>query len=145
MVDEDVAYLSPSAVYRLLDRHDLLYRWKRRSASAGRKPKEASHPDEVWHTDLMYLWVAGRWYFLVSVLDSYSRYIVAWELALSLAAAAVVNVVHEALEVRSGVKPRLVRDNGSQFVAKEWRQLVAQFELVDIATKVRHPESNGRI
>ena len=43
------------------------------------------------------------------------------------------------------MKPRLVRDNGSQFVAKEWRQLVAQFELVDIATKVRHPESNGRI
>jgi transposase InsO family protein len=145
MVDEDVAYLSPSAVYRLLDRHDLLYRWKRSASSSGSKPKEASHPDEVWHTDLMYLWVAGRWYFLVSVLDSYSRYIVAWELALSLAAAEVVNVVHEALEARPGVKPRLVRDNGSQFVAKEWRQLVAHFELVDIATKVRHPESNGRI
>lgn len=145
MVDEDVAYLSPSAVYRILDRYDLLYRWKRSSPSANRRPQEASHPDETWHTDLLYLWVAGRWYFLVSVLDSYSRYIVAWELTLSLAAAEVVNVVHGALEARVGVRPRVVRDNGSQFVAKEWRQLVAEFELVDIATKVRHPESNGRI
>lgn len=145
MVDEDVAYLSPSAVYRILDRHDLLYRWKRASPSSGKRPKEASHPDEVWHTDLMYLWVAGRWYFLVSVLDSYSRYIVAWELAFTLAAAEVVNVVHEALEPRIGVKPRIVHDNGSQFVAREWRQLIVQFDLVDIATKVRHPESNGRI
>lgn len=145
MVDEDVAYLSPSAVYRILDRHDLLYRWKRSSPSTGKKPKEASFPDEVWHTDLMYLWVAGRSYFLVSVLDSYSRYIVAWELALTMAAVEVVNVVHGALETRIGVKPRMVRDNGSQFVAKEWRQMVSLFGLVDIPTKVRHPESNGRI
>jgi putative transposase len=145
MVDEDVAFLSPSAVYRILDRHDLLYRWKRSSASSGKKPRQASHPDEVWHTDLMYLWVAGRWYFLVSVLDSYSRYIVVWDLVLTLAAAEVVNVVHPALEARPGLKPRMVRDNGSQFVAREWRQMVAHFGLVDIPIRVRHPESNGRI
>ncbi len=145
MVDEDVAFVSPSAVYRILDRYDLLYRWKRSSASSGKKPRQASHPDEVWHTDLMYLWVAGRWYFLVSVLDSYSRYIVAWELVLTLAAAEVVNVVHPALEARAGLKPRMVRDNGSQFVAREWRQMVVHFGLVDIAIRVRHPESNGRI
>lgn len=145
MVDEDVAYLTPSAVYRVLDRQDLLYRWKRSTASSGKKPKEPQRPDEVWHTDLMYLWVRGRWYFLVSVLDGYSRYIVAWELVLTMAAAEVVNVVHQPLEERPGVRPRIVRDNGSQFVAKEWRELVARFDLVDIATKVRHPESNGRI
>jgi putative transposase len=114
MVDEDIAFLSPSAVYRILDRHDLLYRWKLSSASSGKRPQEASHPDEVWHTDLMYLWVAGRWYFLVSVLDSYSRYIVVWELVLTLAAAEVANVVHQALEERKGTRPRIVRDNGSQ-------------------------------
>jgi transposase InsO family protein len=145
MVDENVVYLSPSAVYRILDRHDLLYRWKRSSASSGKKPRQASHPDEVWHTDLMYLWVAGRWYFLVSVLDSYSRYIVVWDLVLTLAAAEVVNVVHPALEARPGLKPRMVRDNGSQFIAREWRQMVAYFGLVDIPIRVRHPESNGRI
>ena len=98
----------------------------------------------------MYLWVAGRRYFLVSVLDSTAqrvsdRHIVAWDLVLTLAAAEVVNVVHRALEGRPWLKPRMVRDNGSQFVAKEWRQMVAHFGLVDIAIRVRHPESNGRI
>ncbi len=145
MVDEDVAALSPSAVYRLLDAHDLLYRWKRSEASGGKRPAEAARPDEVWHTDLLYLWVAGRWYFLISVLDAYSRYIVAWDLALTMAAAEVAAVTHRALEERPGTAPRVVHDNGSQFVANEWRALVAAFELVDIATKVRHPESNGRI
>lgn len=145
MVDEDIAYLSPSAVYRLLDQHDLLYRWKRSSPSGGARPTEATRPDEVWHTDLLYLWANGRWYFLVSVLDAYSRFIVDWELALTLVAVEVTDLVARALEGRPGIQPRIVHDHGSQFVAKEWRQLVAQFELVDIATRVRHPESNGRI
>ena len=70
MVDGDIAYLTPSTVYRILDRHDLLYRWKSPEPSYGRKVPEATYPNEVWHVDLMYLWVKGRWYFLVSVLDS---------------------------------------------------------------------------
>ena len=60
MVDEDVVYLSPSTVYRILDRHDLLYRWKRPESGEGRRVPQASYPDEVWHIDLMYLWVKGR-------------------------------------------------------------------------------------
>ena len=70
MVDGDIAYLTPSTVYRILDRHDLLYRWKSPEPSYGRKVPEATYPNDVWHVDLMYLWVKGRWYFLVSVLDS---------------------------------------------------------------------------
>ncbi len=80
---------------------------------------------------------------MVSVLDSYSRYIVVWDLVLTLAAAEVVNVVHPALEARPGLKPRMVRDNGSQFVAREWRQMVSYFGLVDIPIRVRHPVSEG--
>lgn len=120
MVDEDVVYLTPSAVYRILDQHELLYRWKRPEPGEGRRVLEATYPDEVWHVDLMYLWVHGRWYFLVSVLDSYSRYIVHWELALSMLAAEVAGVVAVAMEKVPGKRPRIVRDNGSQFVAKEW-------------------------
>ena len=86
MVDEDIVYLSPSTVYRILDRHDLLYRWKRPEPGQGRRVPEAVYPNEVWHIDLIYLWIKGRWYFLVTILDSYSRYIVHWELSLSMRA-----------------------------------------------------------
>jgi putative transposase len=145
MVDADVVYLSPSAVYRILDKHDLLYRWKRPEAGAGKKVPAATYPDEVWHIDLMYLWVKWRWYFLVTVLDSYSRYVVHWELALSMKAAEVAEVIAVALEQVADKRPRIVRDNGSQFVAKEWREIIRHFEIEEIPTRVRHPESNGRI
>lgn len=145
MVDEDIAYLTPSAVYRILDRYDLLYRWKRPEPGQGKRLPEATRPDEVWHVDLMYLWVKGRWYFLVSVLDSYSRYIVHWELALSMLASEVAEVMAMALEKVPGKRPRIVRDNGSQFAAKEWREVVRHFELEEVPICVRHPESNGRM
>ncbi len=145
MIDEDVVYLTPSTVYRVLDRYDLLYRWKRPEPGQGRRVPEATYPDEVWHVDLMYLWVKGRWYFLVSILDSYSRYIVYWELALSMRAQEIAEITAVALEQAPGKKPRIVRDNGSQFVAKEWREVMRHFELEEIPIRIRHPESNGRI
>ena len=145
MVDEDVVYLVPSTVYRILDRHDRLYRWKRPEPGEGRRVPEASYPDEVWHIDLVYLWVKGRWYFLVTILDSYSRYIVHWELALSMRAQEIAEIIAGALERVHGKRPRIVRDNGSQFVAKEWREVMRHFELEEIPIGVRHPQSNGRI
>ena len=145
MVDEDIAYLTPSTVYRILDQYDLLYRWKRPEPGQGRRVPEATYPNEVWHVDLMYLWVRGRWYFLVSVLDSYSRFIVHWELALSMRAQEIAEIIATALEKVPGKKPRIVRDNGSQFLAKEWREVIRHFELEEIPIRVRHPESNGRI
>jgi len=145
MVDDDIIYLTPSTVYRILDKHDLLYRWKRPEPGMGRKVPVATYPNEVWHVDLMYLWVKGRWYFLVTVLDSYSRYVVHWELAFSMLASEVANIIAAALEKVPGMRPRIVRDNGSQFVSKEWREVIRHFEVEEIPIRVRHPESNGRI
>jgi putative transposase len=145
MVDDDIVYLAPTTVYRILDKHDLLYRWKRPEPGMGRKVPAATYPDEVWHVDLMYLWVKGRWYFLVTVLDSYSRYVVHWELALSMRASEVADIIATALEKVPGKRPRIVRDNGSQFVSKDWREVIRHFEIEEIPIRVRHPESNGRI
>ena len=58
MVDADVAYVSPSSVYRILNDADLLYRWKR-SRSVGEPPPRPVRPNERWHTDIMYLRVEG--------------------------------------------------------------------------------------
>ncbi len=144
MVDEDVAYLSPSSVYRILDRADLLCRWKP-PGKAGRKPQPPTAPHQQWHTDLMYLWVKGRWYFFVSVLDSFSRYLVHWELLASMRAADVRDVIHAALEKHPGLQPRIVHDNGSQFTSRDFKKLVKRFALEQIQIRLYHPQSNGRI
>jgi transposase InsO family protein len=144
MVDEDVVYLCPSTVYRILDKNDLLYRWKR-SSSVGIRPTKAQRPDERWHTDILYLWVMNRWYFLVTLLDAFSRFIVHWKLLFWMSADDVVDVIEEALEKTPGAQPQIVSDNGPQFVAKEFRKLIKRHTLVEIKIRRQHPESNGLI
>jgi len=143
MVDADVAYLSPSSVYRILRDADLLYRWKR-SEHVGERPPEPTRPNQRWHTDLMYLRVGDVWYFLVSVLDAYSRYVVHWDLLTSMTAADVRVVIQDALK-RTGARPEVVTDNGSQFTAKDFKELVREFSLDHIRIRTYHPESNGKI
>jgi putative transposase len=143
MVDEDVAYVSPSSVYRILNDADLLYRWKR-GRGVGEPPPRPQRPNERWHTDIMYLRVEGTWYFLVTVLDGYSRYVVHWELLTSMRAADVRLVIQQALE-STGAKPQVVSDNGTQFTAAEFKDLVKRFELEHIRIRTYHPESNGTL
>jgi putative transposase len=92
----------------------------------------------------MYLRIADSWYFLVTVLDAYSRYVVHWELLATMAASDVSLVMQEALE-RTGTKPRLVTDNGAQFTAMEFKDLVRRFALDHIRIRTYHPESNGLV
>jgi transposase InsO family protein len=143
MVDEDVAYVSPSSVYRILDDADALYRWKR-SARRGSPPPEPGAPNERWHTDLMYLRIEDTWYFLVTVLDAYSRYVVHWDLLTNMTAAEVRVVIQDALK-KTGASPEVVTDNGSQFTAKDFKSLVRDFELEHIRIRTYHPESNGKL
>lgn len=65
----------------------------------------------------------------MSILDSYSHYIVHWELTLSMLAQEIAEIIAVAREQVPGSRPRIVRDNGSQFVAKEWREIMRHFEL----------------
>lgn len=149
MVDEDVAFMSASSVYRVLDEADLLYRWHR-PTHTGAVPPKPTKSNERWHTDIMYLRVEDTWYFLVTVLDSYSRYVVHWNLLTSMAAWDVSLVIQEALELvrknypgASDVKPAIVSDNGTQFTSRDFKQLVRHFELEHIRIRTYHPESNG--
>ena len=143
MIDADVAYLSESSVYRILNASDLLARWKRHRR-AGTAPTQPTMPHERWHTDLMYLRIADSWYFLVTVLDAYSRYVVHWELLTTMTAADVRLVIQQALE-HTGAQPRIVTDNGAQFTAAEFKDLVRRFALEHIRIRTYHPESNGLV
>jgi putative transposase len=143
MLDEGVAALSQASVYRILRAAGLNRRWRRCVYTNLAKPQPPRAADEQWHTDLMYLWVGGRWYFFVAVLDAYSRYIVHWELLQSMLAHEVVDVIRRALEKTPAVQPRIVHDRGAQFTGREFRALIRHFSLHDITVRVAHPESNG--
>jgi len=147
MVDKDVAYLKPHQVYHILTTNNLLAR-RAQPVGSLHRPPEPDHPDEVWHVDIMYLYVRPRWYYLVDILDGYSRYLVAWSLNLTMLADTVTLTVQQALDKlnsRLPGEPRIVHDHGSQFVGAEWHRFVTSAGVTDIKTRVAHPQSNGRL
>jgi len=147
MVDEDVAYLRPWMVYHILSEHTLLGR--RSPAPEGlRRPAPADHPDQRWHTDLMTLYFGGRWFWLVDVLDAYSRYLVHCEVLLTARAHVVQLALQQAIETLDGRErlpgePEIVHDGGPQFLSREWRFFVESVGMSDVRTRPYHPQSNG--
>jgi len=148
MVDRDIAYLRPGQVYQVLQTANLLARRPPLAPDPLRRPAPPDRPDQVWHIDLMYLYIKPRWYYLVDILDGYSRYLVHWKLHMTMHADLVMLTVQEALETLSSRRPgepQLVHDHGSQFISREWRTFVTLAGAGDIKTRVAHPESNGRV
>jgi len=102
MIDEDKAYCCPFSVYRVLSRVNVLSGWKP-GKSQGIPLEQPTRPNQRWHTDIMYLWIEGRWYFFVGVLDGYARYIVHGELLTRMKSDDVSLVAQAALEKFSGL------------------------------------------
>ena len=143
MVDAGTACVGESTVYRVLSDADLLSRWKRSTASSGEYNFRPTGPNQQWHVDCMYVWVAARFYFLVSFVDAYSRYIVHHKLLMSLDGKSMAIEFQAALERADGVKPRVVHDHGGEFVNRDVAAEIKAHNLIDIKTRPRHPESNG--
>lgn len=143
MVDAQIACVGESTVYRVLSEADLLSRWKRSVVSSGEYNFRPSAANQQWHTDVMYVWVAARFYFLLSFVDAYSRYVVHHKLLMSLDGESVAIELKAALEVNPTARPRVVHDHGSEFVNRDVAAVIKAHNLIDIKTKPRHPESNG--
>jgi len=143
MVDAQVACVGESTVYRVLSEANLLSRWKRSERSSGEYHFRPSAPNQQWHTDVMYVWVAARFYFLLSFVDAFSRYVVHHRLLMTLDGQSVATELQAALEANEGMQPRIVHDHGSEFVNRDVAAVIKAHNLIDIRTRPRHPESNG--
>ena len=98
MVDEDVAYLSPLTVYRILKEVNLVCPWRRRVKRKKAADEKATRPDQRWSTDLMHVQVGGRVYYFVAFLDEYSRYIVHHEMLVGMDGLTVSLAAQKAIE-----------------------------------------------
>ena len=152
MIDEDVAYVSPSTVYRILREGNLVCPWKRRSKRRREELEKAQRPDERWGTDIMYLRVGTRQYYLVTFLDEYSRYLVHWELltsmdgvSVSLAAAAALAKLPRTSEGKVSETPEIRSDNGSCYISREFKGVLNEYGLAHQRIKPHCPEENGLV
>lgn len=154
MIDDEVAYLSPSTVYRILKAEDLVCPWRRRKKRTREDDQKAKRADEIWAIDLMYLIIGGRTYYLVNFLDEYSRLIVHHALVPSMDGMTVSVEAQAAIEYflkeRGGElppqgMPRMRSDNGSCYVSREFRGVLDEHHLGHQRIKPHCPEENGII
>ena len=150
MVDEDVACVSSSTVYRVLRERDLMCQWRGREKRYRTKEEKASRPDERWATDLMYVKVGDATYYFLAFIDEYSRYIVHWALLLSMDGKTLSVEAQAALETlgldaegKARVKPEIRSDNGSGYVSSEFRGVLREHDLTHNRIRPHCPEENG--
>lgn len=150
MVDENVAYLSPSTVYRILKEENLVCPWRRRSKRRREEDEKAQWPDERWATDLKYVAVGPRNYYLINFLDEYSRYLVHHELlssmdghSVSLAAEAALETLPRNEEGGLVEQPEIRSDNGSGYISREFGGVLDEHGLSHRRIKPNCPEENG--
>jgi putative transposase len=145
MLDADVVACSPASVYRVLKGAGLLDRHNSKPSSKGKGFEQPLKPHEHWHVDVSYLNIAGTFYYLCSILDGCSRYVVHWEIRATMTEVDVEQIVQRARERFPGVTPRIISDNGPQFIAKDFKEFIRICGMTHVRTSPYYPQSNGKI
>lgn len=145
MLDRDVVAVSPSSVYRVLSAADLLRRWNGKTSKKGTGFIQPLKPHEHWHIDVAYVNLCGTFYYLCSILDGCSRYIVHWELRQAMSEKDVEIILQRAREKFPDATPRIISDNGPQFIAKDFKEFIRMAGMTHVRTAPFYPQSNGKL
>jgi putative transposase len=145
MLDRDVVAASPTSVWRVLHRAGLLAKVNGKPSKKGSGFCQPLQPHEHWHVDVSYLNIAGTFYFLCSLLDGYSRFLVHWEIRETMKDNQVQTIIQRARERYPGARPRIISDNGPQFIAKDFKEFIRICGMTHVKTSPYYPQSNGKI
>ena len=145
MLDADVVAVSPTSVYRVLKDAGRLARWNGKPSRKGTGFVQPLQPHEHWHVDVSYINVCGTFYYLCSLLDGASRYIVHWDIRESMKEAEVELILQRAREKFPSARPRIISDNGPQFIARDFKEFIRLCGMTHVKTSPYYPQSNGKI
>jgi transposase InsO family protein len=145
MLDRDIVAVSPSSVYRVLKKAGRIQGWNRKPSRKGTGFDQPLRPHEHWHVDISYINVCGTFYYLCSLLDGCSRYVVHWEIRESMTEADVEIILQRARESFPEAYPRIISDNGPQFIAKDFKTFIRLCGMTHVRTSPYYPQSNGKL
>jgi transposase InsO family protein len=145
MLDADVVACSPASVYRVLKKAGLLAGQTPSVTKKGTGYVQPLKAHQEWHVDVSYLNIAGTFYFLCSILDGYSRFIVHWEIREKMEEIDVETILQRAREKFPDARPRIISDNGPQFIAKDFKEFIRITGMTHVRTSPYYPQSNGKI
>ena len=145
MLDADVVAVSPSSVYRVLKQAGRLEGWNRKPSRKGTGFEQPWQAHEHWHVDVSYINVCGTFYYLCSLLDGYSRYIVHWEIREQMTEADIEVIIQRGREKFPEAYPRIISDNGPQFIARDFKEFIRICGMTHVRTSPYYPQSNGKL
>lgn len=145
MIDRDLVYCSPATVYNVLKKADAMRVKRPYSSRKGDGFEQPLKPHEHWHTDISQFTAGDTVYFLISVIDGFSRFIVHSELRESMKTADAAIVIQKAKEKYPEATPRIISDNGSQYKAADFKQLLNFHNMSHVFTSPYYPQSNGKL
>jgi putative transposase len=143
-------YISESSVYRILKENGLISipSFRIMSASDSFHDKTTA-VNQMWQTDFTYFKIIGwGWYYLSTILDDYSRFIVTWKLCSNMKAEDVTQTLDEALlavNLTNGSRPKLLSDNGSCYISNELADYMDDMNMKHIRGRPLHPQTQGKI
>jgi transposase InsO family protein len=153
VVDSEGLYVSESTVFRILKREGLIKPAEIVGFQAGKEyHRKTKKPNELWATDCAHLKVADwGWYYLVTVMDDFSRFILAWELKSDMTAGSLIDVVQHAIDL-TGMSDVLVEnrtvllsDNGPGYLSRQFSEYLKLVGIRHIIASPYHPQTNGKI
>lgn len=145
MIDDDIVAVSPATTYRVLKAAGLLDRWNRIPSRKGTGFVQPERPHQHWHIDIAYLNVGGTFFYFCSLLDGFSRAIVHWEIREAMKESDIEIIVQRAREKYPDVRPRIISDNGPQFISRDFKAYIRLMGMTHVRTSPYYPQSNGKI
>jgi len=153
IVDAEGVYVSESTVFRTLKREGLIKPAEIVGFKAGKEyQRKTKRANELWATDCSHIKVIDwGWYYLVTVMDDYSRFILAWELKSDMASNSLIDVVQKAVDATGmtdvPVEDRtvLLSDNGPGYISRQFGDYLRLVGIRHILASPYHPQTNGKI
>ncbi|MDP7525657.1 MAG: DDE-type integrase/transposase/recombinase [Dehalococcoidales bacterium] len=152
LTDKKGISVSESTVYRILRREGLVKSPELRLSAGKEYRHKTTGPHQMWATDASYFKVVGwGYYYLVTVMDDYSRFILAWKLQRDMTADSLIEVVQEAVDATGMTdvpvedRTKLLTDNGSGYVSRSFRDYLHLVGIRHIKAALFHPQTNGKL
>jgi transposase InsO family protein len=144
MIDADVVACSPCSVYRVLRDAGVL-RTRRKLSQKGKGFQQPLTAHEHWHVDVAYINICGTFCFMATVVDGFSRTVVNWAIGEKMESADLQILLQQAAEKFPNATPRIISDNGPQFIANDFKAFVKISGMTHVRTSPFYPQSNGKI